>query len=143
MYIDPLKRRAEWEGMVAFVNKKRSVIFSNLVAKADKFVQFLPWGSDFEHDVFTRPDYTSLDVMTFAGSGTPLGINIPNFDDIRENIGFKNVYLGNVMPAPKAGEVKFLGEVEKELLTEHFSDIMLVKVALHELLGHGTGKEFK
>jgi len=41
-----------------------------------------------------------LDVLSYASSGTPLGMNLPNYNDIQENHGFKNVYLGNTITAP-------------------------------------------
>lgn len=111
-YVDPYGARAEWEGTIphtehlklltdgislgftAIVNKELSVKYNELVDKAPELIKVLPWGKNYEVDVFKRPDFTALEIVSFAtggewlvrmiylsalrklGIGIPAGINV-------------------------------------------------------------------
>ncbi|KAJ5570399.1 Dipeptidyl-peptidase 3 [Penicillium hispanicum] len=136
-YRDPHGVRGEWEGFVAL----RTRAFGALVNSAESMIPKLPWGKDFEKDKFLSPDFTSLEVLSFACSGLPAGINLPNYDDIRQNLGFKNVSLGNVLSAKAPNEpIPFIAERDQEVFRRCRDPAFEVQVGIHELLGHGTGK---
>jgi dipeptidyl-peptidase-3 len=98
-YVDPENVRAYFEGWVAIVDKEKSAKFKALVDASEHIIPLLPWPKEMEKEKFLAPDFTTLEVISFATNGCPLGINVPNYDDIRENEGFKNVFLGNSMPS--------------------------------------------
>lgn len=71
----------------------------------------------------------------------PLILYSPNYDDIRQTEGFKNVSLGNVMSAKAPNEkVPFIRDEDLEVYQKYRDASFEVQVGLHELTGHGCGK---
>jgi dipeptidyl-peptidase-3 len=52
------------------VNKQLSAKYETLVNDAPRLIKGLPWGKDFEVDLFKKPDFTALEVLSFATGGT-------------------------------------------------------------------------
>lgn len=56
-------------GFTAIVDKQLSAKYERLVNRAPELIQVLPWGKDFEVDIFRKPDFTALEVVSFATGG--------------------------------------------------------------------------
>ena len=118
VYIDPENIRAYFEGLVSIVNKEQSLKFTRLVENSEQIIPDLPWPKEMEKDSFLAPDFTSLEVISFASDDCPLGINIPNYDDIRADEGFKNVFLGNASKSTNQANMQFVTPEQKQMLTD-------------------------
>ena len=51
------------------MNKELSLKYEHLVNEAPKLLEFFPWGKDFEVDEFKKPDFTALEVLSYASGG--------------------------------------------------------------------------
>ena len=139
-YLDPSNERAYYESWVAIVDKPKSEKFQNLVKHSEHVIPLLPWPRHMEKDNFLAPDFTTLDVVGFACNNCPEAINIPNYDDIRETEGFKNVFLNNSFGSYAMNAMQFATEEQSKVLCEWTQRCYEIHVAIHELLGHGVGK---
>jgi dipeptidyl-peptidase-3 len=144
-YRDPSGVRAEFQSFVSVVDGETSKKFKKMVDAAPKLIALLPWGKDFEKNEFIKPDFTSLEIITFVGSGIPAGINIPNYNDVHESHGFKNVSLGNVIRSGYSSDkepTEFVTPKDDSIYSKFVQPSFECTVASHELLGHGSGKQF-
>lgn len=143
-YIDSQGVRSYYEGIVALKNKKSSIKYKILVDNAEYFINQLPWDKNFEKDKFITPDFTALDIVGFPTTSLFVGINLPNYLDIHDTDGFKNLTLLNAYGSFNIDFLKkIINEKDVEMEEKIGIKVSMFKTALHELLGHGTGKLFK
>ncbi|KAH8427049.1 dipeptidyl peptidase III [Aspergillus melleus] len=147
-YRDPLGVRAEFEGIVGIPDPAETSILAGLASKADAFVYKLPWVEQneekgaFEKDLFEPPDFSSLQSLAYNSSIIFPGINLPNYNDIRQKVGYKNIIFSNRMVAERvrARGLHMVDETEQDTFKNHRFHSYYIWVVLHEILGHGTGR---
>ena len=150
-YRDPYGTRAEFEGLVAISDRKETKLLTHLVEQSARFIRRLPWAKGasendgkgpFEKALFEPPDFTSIHALAYCSSIIFPGINLPNYNDIRQQYGFKNVIIANRMSAEsdEAQVSPFVQPSEASMFQKHKYPTYYIWVVLHELLGHGTGK---
>ena len=100
--------------------------------------------SEYERSVFSKPSYNSLNVLVYPTTMPFVGINVPNYDQIRMKFGFKNVTLENMnsVAPPTAQQLSMIPEEVIPIFQKMISKVRKVHVATHELYGHGSGTLF-
>ena len=51
------------------MDKQLTLKYESLVERAPDLIKVLPWGKDFEVDMFRKPDFTALEILSFATGG--------------------------------------------------------------------------
>ena len=143
---DPRGVIGNFEGMAAFVSDAELV--ERLADKAPYFEKAMPWPEQFKRDKVTRPVSNVASVLVGTGDMGPVpwaGYNLPNYADIRSEIGSKNVIFLNIMTArsgkdAEAGLKEFYLPEYQPLVREYGELATNWNVYMHEIIGHGSGK---
>jgi dipeptidyl-peptidase-3 len=149
VYNDPLGYTGSFESIVQIrdldASKKMKVIAENAQYFEDNST-ILP---EHKKENVVGITYNFINVASEAGDAsptTPIGVNLPNANWIRAEHGSKSVSLGNIVAAyDKAGAAGMLEEfsydsVEVELSKKHGDQAAKLHTALHEVIGHASGK---
>lgn len=150
VYGDPLAYKASWESVVEIVDRVAGQRTQKLAENALWFEQHAPIDERFKKTQVQGIIARVMQVAMLGGDchpATPIGINLPNAEWIRERYGSKSVTLDNItyaydMAARDSGVLDEFAatDEEKRLAREYGSLGSSVHTDLHECLGHGSGK---
>jgi dipeptidyl-peptidase-3 len=149
VYMDPRGMKGSWEALVFYVNREKTEGIRRLAADAQWFEDRTPWAPQYRKQGVRGITANAIDVVVESGESapiTPVGINLPNDQDIRENYGSKSVSLANVNEAyDKSTSAEFRREFawspEEAARAEKWSSVAgELTTDLHEVIGHGSGK---
>jgi dipeptidyl-peptidase-3 len=149
VYLDPRGTKGAWEGMVCYVNHERTRRIETLATHAQWFEDHAPWSAEFRKPEVMGVTAKAIEVLVETGDSgplTPVGINLPNDQGIRERYGSKSVSLVNVNEAyerstPEEMRSEFCwdaAEVERAKRWGGFSRELTTE--MHEVIGHGSGR---
>jgi dipeptidyl-peptidase-3 len=149
VYMDPRGTKGAWEALVYYVNEAKTRKIQTLAAHAQWFEDHMPWEPRFRKPRVLGITAKAIEVIAeTGGSGpvTPVGINLPNDQAIREQYGSKSVSLFNVNEAyeesmPEGMRTEFSWtpeEAERAKTWGAFSQELTTE--MHEVIGHGSGR---
>ena len=149
VYEDFLGQIGGWSSMMLLVDPETTKVSHNLAQYAQKFEAEMPygqWKKEFPAD-YSPPALMAYYFEEIASMRSG-GFNLPNYDDIRKTLGFKNVIrlsLPGASHDPAGLKVKremheaFVLKDKVDQMVEHDSDYYKIIALLHEIIGHGSG----
>ena len=150
VYGDPLAYKASWESVVQIVDKDAGERTHKLAENALWFEKHAPIDERFKKNEVSGITARVMQVAMLGGDcypATPIGINLPNAEWIRERYGSKSVTLDNITYAYHMASLtngvleEFAASGEEIRLVKEHGDLgSNVHTDLHECLGHGSGR---
>ena len=149
VYMDARGMKGSWEGLVYYTNHEKTTKIRALAEHAQWFEDHLPVDSKYRKPTVQGVSAQAIEVVLEAGDSgpiTPIGVNLPNDQRIREQYGSKSVSLSNVLDAyeralPDKYRQEFAwddAEVERAKRWGAFASELTTEI--HEVLGHGSGR---
>ena len=149
VYMDARGIKGAWEGLVYYVNQDKTDKIQRLAANAQWFEDRLPVDPRFRKSQVQGISARAIEVVVEAGDSgpiTPIGVNLPNDQRIREQYGSKSVSLSNAIDAyeqstPDSFRQEFAwNDAELDRATRWGAFAGELTTEIHEVLGHGSGR---
>lgn len=149
VYGDALGKRASFESIVQITDFEASKQMKVVASNAQWFEDNSPLIPEHKKKNVKGVSYKVVQVASESGDAspsTPIGVNLPNNNWIRQEHGSKSVSLGNIIAAyDKAGGPGITAEFahdqeEIDRAEKHAYLAGKLHTALHEVVGHASGQ---
>ena len=141
--------QGSWEALVFYVNRHKTEEIQKLAREAQWFEDHMPWDPKYRKEGVQGITANAIDVVIETGDSgpvTPVGINLPNDQSVRERYGSKSVSLSNVnVGYDKSASPEFRSEFswtpEEAARSEKWGNFSgELTTNMHEVIGHASGK---
>ena len=149
-YGDPLGMKASWESIVNFKDIAATERAHQLAVNAQWFENNSPVDARFKKKEVKGISAKVITAAILAGDlypSTAIGINLPNSDWVRRDVGSKSVTISNLTSAyAKAAHGSgmdkefIIDEPTRQLVLKYGDRCDDLHTDLHECLGHGSGQ---
>jgi dipeptidyl-peptidase-3 len=149
VYMDARGVKGAWEALVYYVNPHKTEGIRKLADAAQWFEDRMPWDPVYRKEGVHGVSANAIDVVVETGDSgpvTPVGINLPNDQSIRERYGSKSVSLSNANQAYDKSTLpefrrEFAWSAEEAERAEKWSSVASeLTTNMHEVIGHGSGR---
>lgn len=149
VYGDALGKRANFEAIVQVKDFDASEKMAVLAKNVQWFEDNSPLHPEHKKKSVVGVSYKVVQAISESGDAapsTPIGVNLPNNNWIRQEHGSKSVSLGNVIAAyEKAGgpavTEEFANDEEEIVRAKKYAGkASKMHTALHEVIGHASGQ---
>ncbi len=150
VYLDARGIKGSWEALVFYVNKEKTDRINKFASNAQWFEDNMPYDAKYRKASVKGIVANAIDVVIETGDSgpvTPVGINLPNDQRIREQYGSKSVSLSNVRDAsdnavPTSMRTEFTWTPEEVQRSEKFGTLAAELLTdMHEVIGHASGQQ--
>lgn len=150
VYQDPMQKKGSFESVVSMRDLEATRRITAISREAQWFEDHSPIAEAHKKKGVVGISAKVITVLGEVGDSapaTPVGINLPNADWIREKHGSKSVMAGNIMAAynyvkarsPATEEFAPTPEVAARI-KKHGALASNLHVDMHEVIGHASGK---
>ena len=148
VYKDPRGLKGAMQAYVTVVDEKMNKLMKDLASNAGYFESRAPWDDKYKLDAPHPPLVNAVEalIMTADFDVMTIGENLPNEAEIHDKYGSKSfVFSGSMRALAAARGTKVSQEFafteEERARAEKYQVLASdLEVAMHEVLGHGSGK---